>query len=455
MRKASSRSNVFFLAGILSLLLLASCSARKDNSDIDKARELRGTVTNCRMEMTAESGKISLKDATDKKNKALKVALELRRLVGKSNQVELKETLNGLDDDLNAINDIEHIAVCRQKLNSKITGFTLSTYQSGRRAVIVTVFKVLKVAALVAAEMPVAKDAAGKETFAKSVNDVADAGRMIAEFLSGNTYSDDNQGRARLAEDLDSMAVKPPPEINLVLSLAYLVSCQKDLALYEIETCDAESFRDTNYFGMKDKQMAYHILRGWILHSFGWEPLVAGEFEAMEKMMADESEQSPAANIARRNQTLSLWHLFLAGHYGYEEWDLRKVDQHLSWLIRLNPDSEPVAYLTGQKHAVDGHWEEVGSSMENAYAGTEDEPIIKLLAGRIRAIRDSSKTEPPPNLVTDPKFLFQISFTLVKTIANNAHLSERMHKLLASARDCWKTKKPVEPIKTEDLQEIE
>ncbi|HCE46096.1 MAG TPA: hypothetical protein DET40_21335 [Lentisphaeria bacterium] len=459
MRKISSRSNVFFLAGILSLLLLSSCSARKDLPDIEKARELRQTVGSCRAEMTAESGRISLKDAADRKNRSLKAALELRRLAGKSNQAELKECLKGLDEDLDAINDVEHLAVCRQKLGDKLNGFTLSTYRSGREMVISTAFKTLKVAALAAAMMPVDRKTPDKETFSKSVNDIADVGRILAEFLTKNTYADDRQGREELAADLDSIAANPPPEFSLLLSLIYLVSCQKDLALYEIENCNAESFQETNYLGIKDKQMAYHIIRGWILHSFGWEPLASGEFAVLEKMMANENEMTPSTDIPRRNQTLSFWHLFLAFHYGYEEKDLMKMDQHLSWLIRLNPDSELVVYLTGQKLGADGTCVEVDSSIEKAYACTVDEPIIKLFAERIRSIRDSARTAPPPSMMTEPKFLIQLSFTLAKTIVSNSHLSGKIHKMLVSARDCWKSKKPVEkqadePARTEDVQEL-
>jgi len=160
--------------------------------------------------------------------------------------------------------------------------------------------------------------------------------------------------------------------------------------------------------------------------------------------MAEENEMTPASDPAKRNQTLSLWHLFLAYQYGYEKNDYIKMDQHLAWLIRINPDSDLVVYLTGEKHAADGTWEKVDKSLEKDYAGTEDETTIKVLAGRIRAVRDSEKLEPPPRVITDRKFILRLAVTLANKYAVKAANSDFIRRLCVSIRDFWTTKKPEE-----------
>ncbi|HBC86614.1 MAG TPA: hypothetical protein DCZ94_06650 [Lentisphaeria bacterium] len=452
---------------LFSVLFLASCSAKNKEADLDKAQELRQKIIACRSFMNAESEKISPKDATRKREEAQKDARELKKLAEKSTDRAVMDTARGVDEDIVKIKEIEELVICRQKLKDKISGMTLATYRSGRDLMISAVFKAFQIAVIAAVEFPVDKaDADKQERVAKSINQAADAGRTITEFLTGNTYADDKEGREKLSADLGALSSKPLPELNLILSLVYLTSGQNDLALFEIENCNPSSFRDTKYLSGKDKLMFFHIIRGWILHSNGWEPLSAIEMTRLETMMADENEMTQVPDIAKRNQTLSFWHLFLAYHYGYEKHDYVKMDQHIAWIIRLNPDSELVSYLTGQKRTAGDVYENVDKSLEKDYAGTEDEAVIKLFAERVRAVRDSAKLEAPPRVATSPRFMLSLAMTITKKYAVKTANSEFMHRLLISVRDFWKVKKtdekqidiPPESVKAEtpesDVQEI-
>ncbi len=429
------------MAFSLSLCLLISCSGKKEGADTERAQSLRRTIGEHRASLESESATVSSKAATEKCKTALRAAAELRKLASKSKEPSVKDALKGMSDDLLAMSDVEQLAICRQKLKDTMSSFSHSGYQSGRDMMLKAIFTAFKLAVIAAPEFPAGNDDKDAARLSKSVNDAAEIARNTAEFLTRNKYSDDKDGRAKLVADLDAIAAKPPAEFNLLLSLAYLMSGSNDLALYEIESCNTATFQDTDYLSSKDKVLLYHIDRALVLHSMGWTPLADTEFAGLEKIMSDETETTPAADIQARNQTLSIWHLFLAYHFGYDKSDYIKMDQNLAWLIRLNPDSEIVVFLTGQKRGADGTLGNVEKSLEKKYAGTEDEQIIKVLAERIRAVRDSTKTEPPPRVITSPGFLLRLSYTLAKNFADRSPKIQELHRLLSSARNFWKVKK--------------
>jgi len=438
-------------------VFLVSCS-KAAGDDMEKAGVLRQEVLDCRMEMTSSSDKISYDDARRMKDQALKAAAGLKKLAKNSGDRAVAETLKGLDADLLAITDVEELALCRRKLAERLDALTLSSYINSRGMMISALMKVLKVGVLAAAELPENIPSGREDAFSDAVNHVALCGRTIAEFLTKSKYSNDKDGRDRIAADLDAIAAKPPPELNLFLSLVYLVSCQDDLALFEIEHCNPSAFQDTNYLSITDKLMFYHMIRGWVLNANGWGPLSTAEFAALEKMMAVENESAPASDPAARSRTLSFWHLYLAYHYCYEEFDMVKMDQNLSWLIRLNPDSEFVVFVTGQKKADDGSFISSENSMERDFAGTEDEAVVKVFAARVRAIRDSAKVEPPPRIATSPGFLFRLSLTIAVKYAKKIAEYGPFHRLSVSIRDFLKLKKAdgksSEPVKTENMQSV-
>jgi hypothetical protein len=127
---------------------------------------------------------------------------------------------------------------------------------------------------------------------------------------------------------------------------------------------------------------------------------------------------------------LGMIHFVLAYEHGRQgEW--AKADHELVHLMQVWPDNPLAVFLTGEKLAADGQYEQAADSLEKAAAGTQGEWLAKKLAARAREVRDHKGDAKP--LFTDTRFLCDV---LVFCVAEKAKekAPQRLKGFVASAQ---------------------
>jgi len=260
------------------------------------------------------------------------------------------------------------------------------SYRTARGLAVKAVFVSLAFAARQAAD---AKAGAMPEQFRAA----ADCAASVAPVLTGRgNLPDGKPDWPGVAKDMDALAAKPPPELAGLLAIGFLLAGQNRMALYEIEAVDPKLAVTP-----VDKT-AYHMLRG-----------VTCSMNGLPRLGAEQIEVSAAAAGQDPNSIGPQWlgtiHLYLV-YEALSRRDFREADMQLSRSMRAWPDNPVCVFLTGERLAADGRYEQAAESLEKEAAGTEYEWLARRLTARARQVRDRKGDAAP--LFTDTGFLCDV-----------------------------------------------
>lgn len=180
---------------------------------------------------------------------------------------------------------------------------------------------------------------------------------------------------------MDAIGSKPPQIFSALFALAFLLAGRNQLALYEIEMVGPEAAKTP------DEKSAYHVLRGVTLSMNGLPNLGA---EQMEKGVAAGNQDAKKVGP----QWLAAVHMLLAWNY-ISQRELKKADLEIVRATQAWPDNPVAVFLTGERLAADGQYEEAADSLEKATKGTKHEWLAKKLSARAREVRDKKGAAEP------------------------------------------------------------
>ncbi|MCE5324847.1 MAG: hypothetical protein LLG01_00375 [Planctomycetaceae bacterium] len=274
------------------------------------------------------------------------------------------------------------LAAEEAQLAALLDTWKAKAYRTTRRTLVTATFKGLALAA----------GQAGKQdpaTLPELVRDLANAASELSALAAGRPPLADGKPDWKAIEaDMNAMAEMPPPMTGVVLAVGHLSSGSMNAALYEVEMLNPNPTSPQLRCG-------YHLLRGVVLSANG-----------MPLLGAQEVEQCAAAADANPTMTgpqlLSTIHLILAYDHCTKR-DLRSADLEVVRAMRAWPDNPMTVFLTGERLAADGKYEQAAESLEKSAKGAEHEWIAQKLAARARHVRDKKGDAEP--LFSDTGFL--------------------------------------------------
>ncbi|MCU0242323.1 MAG: hypothetical protein MUF51_07855 [Vicinamibacteria bacterium] len=254
------------------------------------------------------------------------------------------------------------------------------------------------------------------------------AGALVAAVVMFNPIACDQKpssreeaSRIELKQALGLWADEPPLSLSWILSLGFSLVSRPELALIEIDAAA------TQPLSCPDAANIQRILRGLALSEAGLRILAVEEFEAAAASMAEgESRQLSGRELAG-------WiHMGLA----YLHWSIgsrRAADLEAVRAMQVWPDNPAAVFLTGERLAADGRFEEAAESLEKEAKGTEYEGLAKRLSARARKLRDS-KGEAEP-LLTDKGILIELLVITAKEASRRSEVGRRLNEGLEAARN--------------------
>jgi hypothetical protein len=222
-----------------------------------------------------------------------------------------------------------------------------------------------------------------------------------------------------VAEDLRRWSTNPPVEFRAVLALSFVLMGSRDFALAEFETVEASQLTNAN------ARQIYHGGRGLLYAMQGWNRLATPEVEAY----AHEAKLSE--NPVSGPQLLAVFHAYLAWQ-AFEQREFARMDAEIAQSLRVWPDNPVAVFLTGEKLAANGEWEQAADSLEAQVAGTENEWLARRFAQRARDLRDGKGSAKA--LVLDSRFLAEVTAHYAMKAAGNSAAGKKVGEAVDTAK---------------------
>ncbi|MCE5277032.1 MAG: hypothetical protein LLG03_03260 [Planctomycetaceae bacterium] len=274
------------------------------------------------------------------------------------------------------------LAAEEARLIALLDSWKARAYRATRRTLVTSTFKGLALAAAQAGKQDPA-------TLSDLVRDLANAAAELATLATGRQpLAEGKPDWKGIETDMNAMADTPPPMTGVVLAVGHLSSGSMNAALYEVEMLNPNPTSPQLKCG-------YHLLRGVALSANGMPILGAQEVEHC----AATGDANPAMTGP---QLLSTIHLILAYDHCTKR-DLRSADLEVVRAMRAWPDNPISVFLTGERLAADGKYEQAAESLEKSASGAEHEWLAQKLAARARHVRDKKGDAEP--LFSDTGFL--------------------------------------------------
>jgi hypothetical protein len=260
------------------------------------------------------------------------------------------------------------------------------SYRTARGLAVKAVFVSLAYAARQAAD-------ANAAAMPEQLRAAADCAASVAPVLTGRgNLPDGKPDWQGIAKDMDALAANPSPQLAGLLAMGFLLAGQNRMALYEIEAVDPKlAITPVN-------KTAYHLLRG-----------VTFSMNGLPRLGTEQVEASAAAAGQNPNSVGPQWlgtiHLYLAVD-AISRRDFRAADMQLSRAMRAWPDNPVCVFLTGERLAADGRYEQAAESLEKQAAGTQYEWLARRLTARARQVRDNKGDAAP--LFSDTGFMCDV-----------------------------------------------
>ena len=401
-------------------------------TDEEKIKDITETIKHSHTFLSGSIDTISAKDATTERKKAENAMQEYNELKKNSKDPVIINRSQELQKQLYQICKIEQKIVCQHKYKKLLQSYKVKGYLLGRQAIYKYTLKSLAYAARKTADttVPAAQKTADTTVPAPQNENFAillcAAKEMVELVVDIPQLPHGKTDWIKVSEKLDDISQTPPPELNLVLAGSHLISGGDKLVLAELSLCDTEKFTETKKFSKFDKVLCYHIIKIMAFHKLSWYPLTEQEFEIIQKMSNESGNESESQNEqVSLNDLKTGWHLYQAYHFLCQKRDFAEADQHISWLIRLNPNSKAITFITGEKKGENGQIEKTPESLVNHLKDENEKRIVEIIANRIRAIRDSKPIEPPPKITADPIFVIKIIYAWATAKSDNSKIAEK------------------------------
>ena len=297
-----------------------------------------------------------------------------------------------------------------RRLARMLGGLKARAYRGARNAALSATFAGLALAADRAAK-------AKPNALPQTVQDAADLAAKVAQHLAGRKPLPDGQPDwPGIASDLRGFRSKPPPELGLYLTVAFLTSARTGLALVEIEQVDASTLKTTE---MRDLCLALRVV------AYAMNDLPELALIEMQKLSdaAGDRDYGP--------ETLGSIHLVAALLY-LDSRDYKRADVEIVRAMKVWPNNPVSVFLTGERLAADGKYEEAADSLEKAAAGSDLDWLASKIADRARQLRDQrGETEP---LLHDPAFLRDVLLRYLFETAKDSEPAQRLRGWIDSAQ---------------------
>ena len=257
----------------------------------------------------------------------------------------------------------------------------------------------------------------------QGVRDLGKAAEDVGSILNDRPRLPDGKPDwDNIAKDMDAYAANSPPMMSAVMVVALLMGGQLELALVEAQAMDHTAMEKT-----PDAHLAYHFLRAAAL-SFNGLPQLSIE-------QADEvAKVTPSKNI-KGPELVGSVNLFIAFNH-LEQKNYTEADKSVVRAMQAWPDNPLSVFLTGDKLAANGQYEEAADSLEKECKDTKNEWLAKKLAARAREVRDKKGRVQP--LFTDKVFLAEVLLTCLGKSAGE-EASAWTGKLASSAQRLGQT----------------
>jgi tetratricopeptide (TPR) repeat protein len=304
----------------------------------------------------------------------------------------------------------------RVELRDRTTGLTAQGYDKARTLALTGVFKALALAARQA-------ETRGTDGLPEQAQaSLRSAVWIVNQLDPGGQAVDPHQpDYGVLAASLDGHAGDPPPRLHEVLALGLLLLGRDGFALQEVQAVDFERIP------LAEERAAVRVLRAVIYRVNGLPTLAALELERC----AGEDEVGQLAAAYGPDMVAGL-HVLLAAYY-LEQKELERADAQIALAVRTAPNHPLTVYVTGERLAAEGSWEEAAASLEKSAVGTEDEWLAKKIADRAREVRDAEGTTPP--LLADSKFLLGVCLHLIRQAARESEAAAKLQATVDGAKD--------------------
>jgi hypothetical protein len=398
----------FLLGCLLTGCGFNGCQSKQAVDLPDSVAELRDVAAKCRDE-AKEARAAKEYDKAASAAKRAEAAVEKAATLLKKDATEADRAAN--THAAAAAREARHFAKLAdedQRLANMLNSWKGTAYRSGRGLAFTGACSGLAQAADQAA-------VTDPKDLPESVRESAKTAAELARQHTGRKPLENGQPDwPGVAADLRRFGAKPPPEMDMMLSIIFLLSKKNDFALYEIERVEPSTITS-------ERKLPYHILRGFV-YSFNGLPLLARE----------EINKAGKIDPFWGPETIAGVHLLLAYlHLDAKEYE--DADREIVRAMRAWPNNPVAVYLTGERQAATGEYEKAAASFEDAARGTDAEWMAKRLGQRARDVRDHpGKSD---TLLHDHAFICEIFVHYLGVAAKNSEAARNANDAINSVRE--------------------
>jgi len=260
-----------------------------------------------------------------------------------------------------------------------------------------------------------AEQAKGRDldTLPEPVRESAELAAQLAGDWSGREPTPDGDPDWEgISADMTACADSISARQSQFLALALVLAGQKDLALYEIEMVDQQV--------PAEQQLEFHLLRGVIYSMHDLQHLAVLEVDKIPEDQRGESEH-----------LLAGVHLFLA-YIHLDGKDYEEADREMVKAMQIWPNNPVSVFLTGERLAATGDWEEAANSLEQLSLDSEQAWFAQRIAERARELRDSKGEG--QTLLHDKKFMTEVVLRYLWVSAEKSPAAAKLKQKVDDAR---------------------
>jgi len=297
----------------------------------------------------------------------------------------------------------------------RLSGLKVRTYKTGRQLALDTLVPQMAAAATKASQIGLDKLSAPERGFAEltwqCMNLMATEARP--------TPVNDSMQWAAAADAVRGWHTNPPVEFQLILALCFASIGTSDFALFELESINGSAIEK------QELRLMHRASKGVFYSLQGWNRLASSEFEIVAREVG--SREGPIDG----DMIVALVH-GVAAYDAMTKNDLVRMDAEIAESIRAWPNNPLSVYLTGERLAANGEWEEAAESFEAQVAGTKDAWLAERLASRARALRDGKGTA--KGFVLDAPLVIQFGMHMLIEKMAESPAREKFETALSQVR---------------------
>jgi hypothetical protein len=344
---------------------------------------------------------------------ARRAADQFKKLADKSDGDEMHGMLGETETAARSALEFAQLAEEEKERRDVLKSFKVKAYRTSRGFVLGTVLPQLAAVA----------EKAGKEgtnnLSALEQPIAAQAWKLASLVGMSGSLPDGSPDWSGAAKQLRFWSANNTVEFKAFLGLSMLLLGNSDFALAEFESVE------TNQLSTPNAVFLYHGGRAVLYALHGWNRLAAPEIEAF-----GQTSGLPEASVYSK-QIVAVFHALLACK-AQRDGDFNKFDMEVAQTIQVWPDNPLAVFLTGERLAANGEWEQAAISLEARAAGTDEEWIAKRFAQRARDLRDGKGSAKA--LVMDREFLTEVVIHFAAKGAKDSEAGRKLGEIVDAAR---------------------